>query len=43
VSDDYELGVWRLIAEHHVRKQIRSDAFGKAESTIEEELALEGD
>jgi len=38
--------LWRFIVEHNARKQIRSDtfgdAFGKAEATIEEQLALEG-
>jgi len=43
---DYELRLWRFIVEHHASKQISSDAFGdafgKAEATIEEQLALEG-
>jgi hypothetical protein len=43
---DYSLPLWRFIVEHHARKQIASDAFGdafgKAEATIEEQLALEG-
>jgi hypothetical protein len=43
---DYTLKLWRFIVEHHSRKQIASDAFGdafgKAEATIEQQLALEG-
>jgi hypothetical protein len=43
---DYTLRLWRFIVEHNARKQIASDAFGdafgKAEVTTEEQLALEG-
>jgi hypothetical protein len=44
---DYTLRLWRFVVENHARKQISSDvfgdAFGRAEGTIEEQLALEGD
>jgi hypothetical protein len=44
---DYTLRLWRFVVENHARKQISSDvfgdAFGRAEATIEEQLALEGD
>jgi hypothetical protein len=40
---DYTRRLWRFIVENHARKQIGSDAFGRAEAMIEEHLALDGD